>query len=161
MKNVDRLIDLFDDESVSWDAARAVGRIPGADKILTKRHHAVVKVSWTEAMVTWLFYSSLAQILYAQKYTNSVLPRIVEGAKASRTSSPLRNWGAFSDQIHRVVTAERISSRPGRADQVRAQVDVCSPDAFREHRSFLGCSYTLLKTSRLAHAFAITWPRPP
>ncbi|KAI0642252.1 ARM repeat-containing protein [Trametes meyenii] len=65
MANVDRLFELFDDESVNWDAARAIGRVPGHDKILTKKNHAVVK------------------ILYAQKYTNSVLPRIIEGAKAS------------------------------------------------------------------------------
>ncbi|EJF59029.1 ARM repeat-containing protein [Dichomitus squalens LYAD-421 SS1] len=67
-KNVDRLLELFDDECVSWDAARAIGRIPGTDKVLTKRNHAVIK------------------ILYAQKYTNSVLPRIIEGAKTSQSS---------------------------------------------------------------------------
>ncbi|KAI1791817.1 ARM repeat-containing protein [Ganoderma leucocontextum] len=67
-KNVDHLLELFDDESVSWDAARAVGRMPGTDRILTKRHHAIIR------------------ILYAQKYTNSVLPRIVEGAKVSQSS---------------------------------------------------------------------------
>ena len=44
MRNVDRLFELFDDESVSWDAARALGRIPGTDKVLTKRNHAVLKV---------------------------------------------------------------------------------------------------------------------
>lgn len=44
MRNIDRLFELFEDESVSWDAARAVGRIPGTDKVLTKRNHAVIKV---------------------------------------------------------------------------------------------------------------------
>ncbi|KAI0831813.1 ARM repeat-containing protein [Trametes gibbosa] len=68
MSNVDRLFELFDDEIVNWDAARAIGRIPGPDKILTKRNHAVTR------------------ILYAQKYCNAVLPRIVEGAKASQST---------------------------------------------------------------------------
>lgn len=45
MKNVDRLFDLFDDEQVSWDAARTVGRIPATDKILTKKNHAILRVS--------------------------------------------------------------------------------------------------------------------
>ncbi|KAI0738521.1 ARM repeat-containing protein [Daedaleopsis nitida] len=67
--NVDRLFGLFGDEHVSWDAARAVGRIPGTDNVLTKRNHAIVR------------------ILYAQKYCNSVLPRIIEGAKTSLHSS--------------------------------------------------------------------------
>ncbi|CDO69761.1 hypothetical protein BN946_scf184766.g6 [Trametes cinnabarina] len=68
MTNVERLFELFDDDSVSWDAARAVGRIPGPDKVLTKRNHAVIK------------------ILYAQKYCNVVLPRIIEGAKSSQSA---------------------------------------------------------------------------
>ncbi|KAI0333855.1 ARM repeat-containing protein [Cubamyces sp. BRFM 1775] len=68
MTNVDRLFELFDDDNVNWDAARAIGRIPGSDKVLTKRNHAVIR------------------ILYAQKYCNSVLPRIIEGAKSSQSS---------------------------------------------------------------------------
>ncbi|KAL1941257.1 hypothetical protein VTO73DRAFT_7469 [Trametes versicolor] len=66
MANVDRLFELFDDDKVNWDAARAIGLIPGPDKILTKKNHAVTR------------------ILYAQKYCNAVLPRIIEGAKASQ-----------------------------------------------------------------------------
>ncbi|KAI0794485.1 ARM repeat-containing protein [Fomes fomentarius] len=73
MRNIDRLFELFEDESVSWDAARAVGRIPGTDKVLTKRNHAVIK------------------ILYAQKYCNQVLPRIIEGAKTSPLNSARQN----------------------------------------------------------------------
>ncbi|KAJ8481644.1 hypothetical protein ONZ51_g5860 [Trametes cubensis] len=68
MANVDRLFELFDDDNVNWDAARAIGRIPGSDKVLTKRNHAVIK------------------ILYAQKYCNAVLPRIIEGAKSSQST---------------------------------------------------------------------------
>ncbi|KZT07275.1 ARM repeat-containing protein [Laetiporus sulphureus 93-53] len=65
MAHAERLFTLFGDEAVSWDAARALGRVVSADKVLTKRNHAVIK------------------ILYAQRYCNAVLPRIVEGAKTS------------------------------------------------------------------------------
>ncbi len=44
MANVDRLFELFDDDKVNWDAARAIGLIPGPDKILTKKNHAVTRV---------------------------------------------------------------------------------------------------------------------
>ncbi|CAL1714198.1 unnamed protein product [Somion occarium] len=64
MSYAERLFVLFDDTEVSWDAARAIGQIVRADKVLTKRNHAVIK------------------ILYAQKFFNALLPRIVEGAKA-------------------------------------------------------------------------------
>ena len=44
MSFVDRLFGLFEDEEVSWDAARAVGQIVAADPILTKKNHAVIRV---------------------------------------------------------------------------------------------------------------------
>ena len=40
----DRLIDLFDDVDIGWDAARAIGQIVSTDKVLTKKNHAVIKV---------------------------------------------------------------------------------------------------------------------
>ena len=44
MSFVDRLFGLFEDEEVSWDAARAVGQIVAADPVLTKKNHAVIRV---------------------------------------------------------------------------------------------------------------------
>lgn len=38
-----RLFEVFDD-SINWDAARALGEVGGSDIILTKRNHATVKV---------------------------------------------------------------------------------------------------------------------
>ncbi|KAI0310724.1 ARM repeat-containing protein [Amylostereum chailletii] len=67
---VDRLFELFDDESTSWDAARAIGKIIATNRVLTKSNHAVLK------------------ILYAQRYSNSVLPRIITGAQS--TAEPRR-----------------------------------------------------------------------
>ncbi|KAL4245852.1 MMS19 nucleotide excision repair protein [Abortiporus biennis] len=64
-KFVDKLFELFDDPTVSWDAARSIGKVVASDKVLTKRHHATIK------------------ILHAQRFFNSVLPRIVQGAKDS------------------------------------------------------------------------------
>ncbi|KAI0091461.1 ARM repeat-containing protein [Irpex rosettiformis] len=60
-----RLFDLFGDASVSWDAARAIGEIARQDKILTKKNHAVVK------------------FLFAQRFANSMLPKIIDGVKSS------------------------------------------------------------------------------
>jgi len=62
---VDSLFNVLGDEQIGWDAARAIGEIGSADKILTKRNHAIVK------------------ILYAQKYFNSTLPRLMQGANSS------------------------------------------------------------------------------
>ncbi|KAI0047844.1 ARM repeat-containing protein [Auriscalpium vulgare] len=64
LPTIDRLFELFDDDDVNWDAARAVGLIGATDKILTKKNHVVIK------------------ILYAQRYANSVLPKLVEGAQS-------------------------------------------------------------------------------
>jgi RNAPII transcription regulator C-terminal len=41
---VNRLFELFDDLEVGWDASRAIGQVGTADKVLTKRNHAVIKV---------------------------------------------------------------------------------------------------------------------
>ncbi|EJD07612.1 ARM repeat-containing protein [Fomitiporia mediterranea MF3/22] len=61
---VNSLFNIFMDEQVGWDAARAVGEIAsGGDDILTKSNHAIIK------------------ILYAQKYYKNVLPRILENIK--------------------------------------------------------------------------------
>lgn len=45
MRFVDRLFDVLGDEQIGWDAARAIGEIGGVDTILTRRHHAIVKVN--------------------------------------------------------------------------------------------------------------------
>jgi DNA repair/transcription protein MET18/MMS19 len=42
---VNRLFELFDDTEVGWNAARAIGQAGTVDKVLTKRNHAVIKVS--------------------------------------------------------------------------------------------------------------------
>ncbi|KAL4078711.1 RNAPII transcription regulator C-terminal-domain-containing protein [Scleroderma yunnanense] len=59
---VDKLFILLDDDDIDWDAAHALGKLATGDDVLTKRNDAVLK------------------ILYAQRYFNSVLPRILEAA---------------------------------------------------------------------------------
>jgi len=59
----ERLFDVFGDKDISWDAARAVGEIAAADKVLTKKNNAIVK------------------ILYAQRYFHGLVDKVVEGAK--------------------------------------------------------------------------------
>jgi DNA repair/transcription protein MET18/MMS19 len=44
MTFAERLYEAFDDASISWEAAKAIGEIPKADSILTKANHAEVKV---------------------------------------------------------------------------------------------------------------------
>ena len=45
----DRLVALFDDSDIGWDAARAMGQVVSPDKILTKKNHAVIKVTTRRA----------------------------------------------------------------------------------------------------------------
>ena len=40
-----RVFEAFSDKSISWNAAKAIGEIAAVDPILTKRNHAVIKVS--------------------------------------------------------------------------------------------------------------------
>lgn len=78
----DRLIELFDDSDIGWDAARAIGQVVSSDKVLTKKHHAVIKVSGhTQLSRNWPHCP--VQFLYAQKFANVMLPRIIEGAKST------------------------------------------------------------------------------
>ncbi|KAG5652051.1 hypothetical protein H0H81_006471 [Sphagnurus paluster] len=65
----DKLFEVFGDDAISWDAAKALGNVASADQILTKRNRAVVK------------------ILHTQKFVNSILPRLILGAQDS-TKSP-------------------------------------------------------------------------
>ncbi|TFK39917.1 Dos2-interacting transcription regulator of RNA-Pol-II-domain-containing protein [Crucibulum laeve] len=59
----DKLFECFGDANITWDVAKAIGEVASGDSVLTKYNHAVIR------------------ILYAQKYVNAVLPRIVTGAK--------------------------------------------------------------------------------
>ncbi|KAF8909296.1 Dos2-interacting transcription regulator of RNA-Pol-II-domain-containing protein [Gymnopilus junonius] len=65
----ERLYGAFGDETIGWEAAKAVGAIPSADSILTKANHAEVKV------------------LYVQRYVGAVLPRIIALSKDSSDST--------------------------------------------------------------------------
>jgi DNA repair/transcription protein MET18/MMS19 len=41
---IDHLFELLDDNTVDWDAARAIGLLASEDTVLTKRNNAVLKV---------------------------------------------------------------------------------------------------------------------
>ncbi|KAH9059086.1 ARM repeat-containing protein [Lactarius vividus] len=81
-----RLFELFGDADVGWDAARAIGQIGTADKELTKRNHAIIK------------------LLHAQKYASSTLPKIIAGAQDS--TDP------FRQTVHLVALAALIKAIP-------------------------------------------------
>ncbi|OCH91496.1 ARM repeat-containing protein [Obba rivulosa] len=83
MQHTDKLFTLFDDSEVNWDAARAVGFAVASDKIFTKKNHAVIKM------------------LYAQRFCNAMLPRIIAGAKSSE--QPRQN--AFLVALTSLITS--------------------------------------------------------
>ncbi|KAK7040568.1 MMS19 nucleotide excision repair [Favolaschia claudopus] len=60
---IQRLFDAFSDDVIGADAAKAFGDIAATDNVLTKRNSAIVKFLW------------------AQKFTNGILPRLMSGAK--------------------------------------------------------------------------------
>ena len=98
MKNVDRLIELFDDESVSWDAARAVGRIPGEDKVLTKRNHAIIKVRYDCGGRAWFTDGQSRFFTHRSTRTLSFLGSL----KARRhhvRRLPMQKWDVLIDQL--------------------------------------------------------------
>lgn len=41
---IDKLFEVFHDETIGWDAARIVGEVAAPDDVLTKKHHAVIRV---------------------------------------------------------------------------------------------------------------------
>ncbi|KAI6041215.1 ARM repeat-containing protein [Pisolithus marmoratus] len=70
MAFTDKLFILIDDgDEVGWEAAHALGMLATKDEVLTKRNHAIVK------------------ILYAQKYLDAVVPRILEAIQTVTGSS--------------------------------------------------------------------------
>ncbi|GLB41862.1 putative RNAPII transcription regulator C-terminal [Lyophyllum shimeji] len=81
----DRLFEVFSDDEIAWDAARALGEFASPDQILIKRHHAVIK------------------ILHAQKFVNGVLPRIILGAQDS--SKPPHEQTAYLVALTSLIKA--------------------------------------------------------
>lgn len=50
---ISKLFEVFPDEVVGWDAARAVGEVAAPDHVLTKKHYAVIRVCcFTKALFT-------------------------------------------------------------------------------------------------------------
>ncbi|EAU90313.2 hypothetical protein CC1G_08995 [Coprinopsis cinerea okayama7 len=91
----EKLFEVFGDSSINWDAAKAIGIIPGHDDVLTKPNHAVLR------------------ILYAQKYVNRMLPSTIAGAKD--TSDPTRQLAylvALSSLIKSTPKATYSSELP-------------------------------------------------
>lgn len=43
----ERLYEAFGDESISWEAAKAIGDVASPDTVLTKANHAEIKVGYT------------------------------------------------------------------------------------------------------------------
>jgi RNAPII transcription regulator C-terminal len=81
-KLTDHLFELFSDSSINWDAASAIGTIVASSSVLTKQNYAVVKVfGYCELTIQTYLY--ILQFLYAQRFANAFLPRIISGAQSS------------------------------------------------------------------------------
>ncbi|KAJ2933120.1 hypothetical protein H1R20_g3952, partial [Candolleomyces eurysporus] len=93
--NTEKLLDLFSDTSINWDAAKGVGLIPGHDSILTKQNHAVVK------------------ILYAQKYVAAILPQTIAGSvDGSEPTKQVAYLVALSGMIKSAPKATYMAELP-------------------------------------------------
>ncbi|KAJ7148405.1 ARM repeat-containing protein [Mycena crocata] len=65
---IHRLFNVFEDETIGTNAAKAFGDIAASDSVLTKRNSAVVKFLW------------------AQKFATGILPRLMNGARDDSNS---------------------------------------------------------------------------
>ncbi|KAF8159570.1 Dos2-interacting transcription regulator of RNA-Pol-II-domain-containing protein [Crassisporium funariophilum] len=95
MPFAERLYEAFGDDTISWEAAKAVGEIPSPDTVLTKANHAELKV------------------LYVQRYVNAVLPRIMASAKDG--SNPVKQTAylvAVTSLIKSIPRASFIHEMP-------------------------------------------------
>ncbi|KAG2110359.1 ARM repeat-containing protein [Suillus discolor] len=109
---INHLFELLDDNTVDWDAARAIGLLAGEDVILTKRNDAVLK------------------ILHVQKYFNVVMPRLLEGAKGSRRETSY--LVALAYLINAVPKAIYASQMPSLMPILLRGLDLVDP-SIRSH----------------------------
>ncbi|KAF9561230.1 ARM repeat-containing protein [Agrocybe pediades] len=96
MSFTEPLYERFNDEAISWDAAKAIGEIPAADKVLTKANHADVK------------------ILYVQRYVGVVLPRLIafskDGENPTKQTASLVALTSLIKSIPKAAYAHEIPS---------------------------------------------------
>ncbi|KZP21037.1 ARM repeat-containing protein [Athelia psychrophila] len=81
MSFVNKLFDILGDRDVGSYAANGIGEIAGPDDTLTKQNYAIVK------------------ILYAQKYFNTLLPRLIGGATSNTPQEQLPYLVALTSLI--------------------------------------------------------------
>ncbi|RXW13567.1 hypothetical protein EST38_g12284 [Candolleomyces aberdarensis] len=113
-RNSAKLLDLFSDTSINWDAAKGVGLIPGHDSILTKQNHAVVK------------------ILYAQKYVAAILPQTIAGSvDASEPTKQVAYLVALSGMIKSAPKATYMAELPSLIPLLIRGLDLPDPDIRR------------------------------
>ncbi|KAJ2934020.1 hypothetical protein H1R20_g3061, partial [Candolleomyces eurysporus] len=112
--NTEKLLDLFSDTSINWDAAKGVGLIPGHDSILTKQNHAVVK------------------ILYAQKYVAAILPQTIAGSvDGSEPTKQVAYLVALSGMIKSAPKATYMAELPSLIPLLIRGLDLPDPDIRR------------------------------
>jgi len=114
---VDRLFALFGDESLGWDAAKAIGEIgSGGEGVLTKKNFAVLRVRASLSFVKAHVLILSLKILSGQKFFNTVLPRIVAGVKSTEGRLHLLRIQALTHCL--------IGSRLGPADALPRRLSI-------------------------------------
>ncbi|KAG1780953.1 Dos2-interacting transcription regulator of RNA-Pol-II-domain-containing protein [Suillus placidus] len=112
---IDHLFELLDDNTVDWDAARAIGLLASEDAILTKRNDAVLK------------------ILHVQKYFNTVMSRLLEGAKGTKGSRRETAYlVALAYLINAVPKAVYVTQMPSLMPILLRGLDLVDP-SIRSH----------------------------
>ncbi|KAJ6614174.1 Dos2-interacting transcription regulator of RNA-Pol-II-domain-containing protein [Mycena sp. CBHHK59/15] len=91
---INRLFEVFGDGQISTYVAKAFGEIAASDSILTKRNSAVVKFLW------------------AQKFANGILPRLMNGAKVDSTVLQHAHLIALTALIKSIPTASYSHEMP-------------------------------------------------
>jgi hypothetical protein len=142
MRFVDRLFEILGDNHVGWNAARGIGEICSADTVLTKRNHARIKVNMYNCESGWSEYSEIVlQILYAQKFFDGVLPRVMQGGQSSRESTSLSLKYFTSQYKFRFAGLVCISRCTRIVAQVNASGSIHARNVFGEPKLDLHISF--------------------
>lgn len=125
----ERLYDAFGDDSVGWEAAKAVGDIVSPDAILTKANHAEIKVRHNCVDTIIRLKNKLRSFLF--KNTSALSFLALSGSRrTAMVGIALHFFRMVLIQHRRTVEANRIARRFDLDDKIHTTRCVCSSNAF-------------------------------
>jgi len=114
MTFVERLYGIFDDESVGWEAAKAIGDIPSTNVVLTKANRAEVKVGFLFGLSSICSRCGSVDPFCAKirRCCPSTNPRICKGFDELVTLVPCRLhfFTNFTDQARQTASLVALTS---------------------------------------------------